>query len=121
MGEKLKKFDNKMSGMVNETSGSTKLQNVDLNNTPLSDDTPSSSSSPQPKNWVKFDEENNVEDRRKDEYEDMSLDSNGNSSTPAILSPPPQAAKRSHARTSPVPSEQQKVGFFILIGCEYSR
>ncbi|KAL5280316.1 hypothetical protein ACFFRR_004348 [Megaselia abdita] len=100
-----------MSGMVND--GSTKLQNVDLNNTPLSDDTPSTSTSPQPKkNWVKFDEENNVEDRRKEEYEDMSLDSNGNSNsnsnTPAILSPPPQAAKRSHARTSPDPSEQQK-------------
>lgn len=101
-----------MSGIVNETIGSStaKLQNVDLNNTPLSDDTPSpNSSSPQPKkNWVKFDEENNVEDRRKEEYEDMSLDSNGNASTPAILSPPPQAAKRSHARTSPVPSEQQQ-------------
>lgn len=102
-----------MSGLVNETNGSTKLQNVDLNNTPLTDDTPSSSSSPQAKNWVKFDEENNVEERRKDEYEDMSLDSNGNA---AILSPPPpQATKRSHARTSPVPSEQQqKVGFFPL-------
>lgn len=105
-----------MSGSVND---STKLQNVDLNNTPLSDDTQHQlSSSPQPKkNWVKFDEENNDtnEDRRKEEYEDMSLDNNGNTSTstssPAILSPPPQAAKRSHARTSPVPSEQlQKVG-----------
>lgn len=98
-----------MSGMVNDSG---KLQNVDLNNTPLSEGTQPS------KNWVKFDEENNEDEdsRKREEYEDMSLDSNGNTSAsvpaPAILSPPPQAAKRSHARTSPVPSaELQKVGF----------
>lgn len=103
-----------LEGESNNSVGSTKLQNVDLNNTPLSDDTPSTSSSPQrKKNWVKFDEENNVDDRKSEEYEDMSLDSNGNSSTPAILSPPPQAAKRSHARTSPVPTEQKVCVFFF--------